>query len=429
MPIVDIHHTVSVKVRLDTRKPKANTNLYPIKLFLYHNYETRAYRTSLALSKEDWSRINADRLKDCNLKNIRDKIQAIEMKAKEIIEYLGDSFSFGLFYDKYYGKTKIRNSNESVFDAIKRRGDRFLNEGSIGNAQIHYCTMRSLQKFSKSLKFKNVTVDFLNRYEKYMLVDKKSSPTTLSIYLRCLRSVLNDAVSDKIIPQEAYPFGKAKDGKYEMVRPKKKKRALTDEDIRKIINYEPTRECDAKGKDLWLFIFFANGMNVADMVRLKFKDIQGGFFTFFRQKTKRTRKDNEQIKVFISPEISRIIDRWGSPDKAPENYVFPFIDWSQSPEKCHNDTKLLVRNINDRIQDVGKALGISTRLTTYVARHSFGTVLMRQGVSTAFISKSYGHASLATTTDYLGDFTEEQIIDYGNILSNFAKGSTSNQFK
>ena len=48
---------------------------------------------------------------------------------------------------------------------------------------------------------------------------------------------------------------------------------------------------------------------------------------------------------------------------------------------------------------------------TYVARHSFATVLKRSGVNVAIISEALGHTGLSTTQFYLDSFDNEQIDD------------------
>jgi len=50
-------------------------------------------------------------------------------------------------------------------------------------------------------------------------------------------------------------------------------------------------------------------------------------------------------------------------------------------------------------------------LTTYVARHSYATVLKRSGVSTSIISESLGHSSERVTQVYLDSFENKQIND------------------
>ncbi|MCI6050807.1 MAG: tyrosine-type recombinase/integrase [Phocaeicola plebeius] len=46
---------------------------------------------------------------------------------------------------------------------------------------------------------------------------------------------------------------------------------------------------------------------------------------------------------------------------------------------------------------------------TYVARHTFATVLKRSGVNIAIISESLGHSDLSTTQIYLDSFENSQI--------------------
>jgi len=49
------------------------------------------------------------------------------------------------------------------------------------------------------------------------------------------------------------------------------------------------------------------------------------------------------------------------------------------------------------------------KLTTYVARHSFATILKREGVPTSVISETLGHSSEKITQIYLDSFENKQI--------------------
>ena len=64
---------------------------------------------------------------------------------------------------------------------------------------------------------------------------------------------------------------------------------------------------------------------------------------------------------------------------------------------------------NKALHKIGEKLGIPIDLTTYVARHSYATVLKRSGVSTAIISESIGHSSEKVTQIYLDSFENTQI--------------------
>ena len=62
-----------------------------------------------------------------------------------------------------------------------------------------------------------------------------------------------------------------------------------------------------------------------------------------------------------------------------------------------------------KLKELAQELEISDNLTTYVARHSFATILKRSGVDIALISELMGHSDLTTTQIYLDSFDEEQI--------------------
>lgn len=67
--------------------------------------------------------------------------------------------------------------------------------------------------------------------------------------------------------------------------------------------------------------------------------------------------------------------------------------------------------VNSNLKLIAIQLGLNTNLTTYVARHSFATVLKKSGVNIALISEALGHSDLATTQIYLDSFDNEQIDD------------------
>ncbi len=61
------------------------------------------------------------------------------------------------------------------------------------------------------------------------------------------------------------------------------------------------------------------------------------------------------------------------------------------------------------LKRIAEMAGLKVNLTTYVARHTFATVLKRSGVNIAIISESLGHSDLETTQIYLDSFENSQI--------------------
>lgn len=232
--------------------------------------------------------------------------------------------------------------------------------------------------------------------------------------MRGIRTLLNEGRRDGSLKDSQYPFGR---GKYEIQAGEGRKRALTLEQVGKIARYEDGTQATAKYRDFWMFLYFCNGLNVADFIKLKYKDIVDGEICFVRQKTARTAKVYREIRAIVTDNMQRIIDRWGNTPN-PDSYIFPILDGAEDAEKRKKKAMYLIRAINRRMANVGEKLGIG-HISTYTARHSFATVLKRSGTNIAFISESLGHNDLKTTENYLASFEREERQKNAQLLTNF----------
>ena len=79
------------------------------------------------------------------------------------------------------------------------------------------------------------------------------------------------------------------------------------------------------------------------------------------------------------------------------------------PIQVANRLHKVLAKLNKHLKEIGLVLNLSMPLTTYLARHSYATVLKRAGVSTSIISESLGHSSERITQIYLDSFNNEQI--------------------
>lgn len=199
------------------------------------------------------------------------------------------------------------------------------------------------------------------------------------------------------------------------------------EDVGKIYYYEPVCIEERKAKDFWLFSYFANGINPTDIAHLKYKNIEGEFLTFERTKTESTSRTGKQIAVFISEDMQKVIDYWGSKGKKPNDYIFPVLEHGITPLRQIELIELFVQALNDWMVKIRKKLGIEKKVTTYVARHTFSTVMKRSGISTEFIQEALGHTNIRTTENYLDSFEKEMKKEYANRLVAFKSGSEITQ--
>ena len=116
----------------------------------------------------------------------------------------------------------------------------------------------------------------------------------------------------------------------------------------------------------------------------------------------------------------------GNKDKSPNNYVFPVLEPNINPLRQYELIELFTQSINDWLVKIKKKLNIEKRLTTYVARHTFSTVLKRSGVSTEFIQESLGHMNIRTTEKYLDSFEKEIKKELVGNLTAFKSSGPSN---
>ncbi len=246
------------------------------------------------------------------------------------------------------------------------------------------------------------------------MLDQGRTYTTIGLYLRAIRVLINDAKRYDVIKESQYPFGK---GKYEIPTGFGRKLALTLPQIKSIVNYagNPVTE---KYRDLWFFSYLCNGINFTDLIQLKYSNIQNGEISYFRAKTIRTSKVKKEIHAILTPEIEMIIEKWGNHTRKPDQYIFPYLNGKESQMEIRAKAQDIIHRTNDRLKEIGEDLKIDN-LSTYSARHSFATVLKRSGANIAFISESLGHADQKTTENYLASFEQEERIKNAALLTKF----------
>jgi len=172
--------------------------------------------------------------------DIKNSFEKVENTVRALVEE--GSFSFdnlNIRLGKYTGDT--------LNMAYKNKINSLNEAGAVGNAGVYSCSFRHLETYAgEKIAFDTITVDWLKKYEKAMLAEGKSY-TTVSMYLRSMRALFNEAKSFGIVKEARYPFGK---GKYEIPIGKGRKMALTLQQIKQIISYTDGAEATEHYRDL-----------------------------------------------------------------------------------------------------------------------------------------------------------------------------------
>ena len=399
---------------IDSYHPKSNGEC-AISLRVTFERKKRYYKTGKTATVSDYEKSQGEKPRN-EFKILALKLNEFEKKAIDIIKNL-PAFTFKDF-EKYY--LTNRGAKDTIKLAFEERIKALKEAGQIGTAVSYECAKNSLNKFAPNSKFSDITPDFLTNYENEML-NKGNSKTTISIYLRSLRSLFNAAISNNDILPALYPFRKNEyeKGKYEIPEGSNIKKALDMADIKKVFTYKTVKgSIKDMAKDYWIFIYLTSGLNVKDFCLLQYEKIEGEKLKFVRAKTARQKKE-KIIEAVLQPEALAIIKKWGNKEKDAKTFIFPVLTGKETPERQRQLIQQLTHVINDNMKVIAEDLKITKPLTTYVARHSFATVLKRSGASMELISEMLGHSNLKTTKNYLASFESETLKETTKALTAF----------
>ena len=403
---------VSVKYVLDQRRSLADGS-FPVKLILTIDRSHRKYSildergNRISLLEESFNKIQkGNRLSDSD-KNIRGILNAsVEMADNLISNILSRNppLTFAKFSDLYKNKVKPTATVKDVFGQIIKKLEA---QGRLGTASSYRTAMNALAKFRmiENLGFDSITPDFLRAFEKFLRDNLELSTNSVGVYLRSIKVVINQAIADCLVDSSQYPFGK---GKYVIPREATRKRALSKEDMRKLFDYSPiSGSPQFFAKQYFLFSFFCNGMNFADLVELKKSNIDGDWIKYYRKKTTNTAQEKKLIQIYIDDNIRDIIDSLGASEG---RFLFSIIKENSPAEKQRADRQQFIKTTNHWLKKIAQELDLSEKnISTYYARHTWATLQKRSGRSTEIISDSLGHNSIKTTQIYLDSFDEDAL--------------------
>ncbi|QCR24744.1 phage integrase SAM-like domain-containing protein [Pontibacter sp. SGAir0037] len=421
---------VTLEAVLDKRTP-TKAGLYPIKIRVTHKRVPKYYGTGKYISLDDW-----ELLPDSKSRAMLDIKKAIQYEADKVKEQVKDLVRNDLFSFEALNGRLGKGIGSSVNVAFISKMEVTIEDEKVNTSDWYKYTLRSIILFTnrdqdpKELKggkfisaallpankinISQITVAWLQKYEKYLL-DEGKSYTTISMYMRALQSIVNDAKEAGVIKASQHPFGK---GKYEIPQHEGRNIALTIADIGKIVKHDCKTDTTTMCRDLWFYSYLCNGANITDICKFKYSNIRNGEICFYRQKTVAKAKKKKLIHAIITPEMKAIMERWGNPPESQDIYIFPFLKGGESPTDERRIIKNITKLMNDKMKIIGDELGIGN-ISTYTARHSYASVLKRSGANIAFISESLGHNDLKTTENYLASFEQEERQKNAALLTNF----------
>ena len=148
------------------------------------------------------------------------------------------------------------------------------------------------------------------------------------------------------------------------------------------------------------------GMNFVDMCHLRWdKNVQNNRIVYLRQKT------GGSFSIAITKELKAIID-WYKRHNPASKYILPILTDEEGMTAAQKYSKIkdALKRTNKNLKDIAEDLKLNNcKLTTYVARHTYASLLYLGGESMSRIKQSLGHQTELQTSTYLASFGTNEI--------------------
>lgn len=400
---------MSITAKIILRKKIKKDGTYPVALRVTKRKRSKIISLNMFCNELDFENEQFKK----TVPNYRRKNQILlnlKLRALEIIDdhlLKGKNLSLENFEAKFRGIEKSGNTN--VIDFFDEIITEMVKAGRISNSNAYKETKVALIKFKgNNILFEDVTSSFLDKFEVF-LRERGNRNGGIAFKMRELRALFNKAINRDIISQDIYPF---KTYKISKLKSESRKRALSLEDFKKIRDVDLTQHPYLiEAHNYFFFSVYTRGMNFQDMMMLKWEDIMNGRIYYTRSKTK------GKLNLKIIDKAQKILDYYKNQERT-SGYVFPILLKNDlTPKQIANRKHKVLSRYNRKLREIAKLSGVETHLTSYVARHSFATILKKSGTSIEKISEMMGHKDVSITMTYLKDF-EDKDLDKENELFN-----------
>ncbi|WP_243348426.1 site-specific integrase [Parabacteroides sp. FAFU027] len=228
-----------------------------------------------------------------------------------------------------------------------------------------------------NLQMQDVNKSFIQGFADHLA--KKLNGNTAYDYFSKFRGLMKRAMAEGILPGNILLDIQAPEKQENIVT------FLTTDEISKIGNSALT----PKVKAIFLFSCFT-GLRYSDIKNLKWGNITDDFRLSFSQQKTQT-KNGKQTGVTYLPMNPQAIALLG--ERKPDDYKVFDVPTQQACDKA--------------LKNIGTKLKLKKTLHFHIARHSFGVILLENGVDIYKVSKLLGHKSVQTTIKHYANITDK----------------------
>jgi len=393
----------SIKIVLDTRK-KLKENKFNLCVRVCHKGNVLYLAIPNAkVTESQYNQVFVHESIDEGSIKFRESVHEFKTRCERIYAEMA-VFNPTRFREKAYSKEKELPKALVLKDLFDYYIENY--RGITIRTRKHFrLSINYLEAFQSGLTVHDITGEFLKDFEDRKLKEGLARSTIDGIF-RNLRRIINYFMYEKkTIPLTfPYPFGK---GGYSIKTTWPKKLVMKNTEIQKLVDYKGFENPEQEyARDIWLFLYRANGINFADLLKMRWDHIVGGYLIFFRKKTENTRKNNvKPITAPLTPKLQGLIQKLGVKDSP---FILGMLEEGYSENTFENLSHKMRSNLNEKLLEISEKLDLSVPLKLKTARDCYASTLRRAKVPKDDIGDMLGHANAIVTEHYLDSLNLEE---------------------
>ncbi len=390
----------SVKIILRTDRTNSRKE-HPLWLRVTKNRKSNYITLDIELSSEQWDEKNLRVRKSHPHSGRLNAIIAQKIAEAQVVSAEME------MKDKHADPLKVKETLQGkAYSDFFVYAQRFVNNfeatDKIGSWKRAKSVVMKLRNYTGAgpLRFDRITVTFLQDYESHLAIKLKNRKNTIHANLRLIRTIINNAVREDLLPYELNPFTK-----FKMKTEKTQRAFLTEEELNRIESlplHEEFRLNDHR--NMYVFSSYVGGLRISDVLQLRWKNFDGEKITIkiFKTQTPLTIKVPEKALQILSFYRKKSCDG--------NSYIFPLLKLCPEEKNAmaiHNGISSATAYTNTDLKRLSKLAGIDKHLSFHTSRHTWATRALRRGMRIEYVSKLMGHSKIVETQIYAKIVNEE----------------------
>lgn len=395
----------TTSIVFDRKKKAGKDGKGMLEVRLTHDRKSCYFSTGIKVRRNQWEYDSIVRHPASDELNERLGI-FVKRIMTEVNKYIKDARAIDMTAIRVAVTGKTVADYETVADWVKEQTEMMdVAEGT----RKHYRTLhRRLNEFGNITGWSDITVQNIYEFDAWLHALRRDA-TLGEEMTKTLPPLLSDAAVHnyhkcfRYLLSRAMRIGKIQANPYDALKgvfshgEKENTEYLTEAEMQAFMDVEPSGSMEAVAKDLFIFQMFT-GLSYSDMMAFNFKE--------YKLIDGKWRHTGERIKTGV-PFVNQLLP--------PAVKVLEKYNW-KIPQLSNQKYNLALKGL-------GTAAGIKTKLHSHLARHTFATFMLRNGVKIENLSKMLGHTNITRTQRYAKVLAESVHEDFDMIEEKLKKDS------